>query len=73
MTQRAVTSHCYIGDSLLRFSCKVIDFTLTFSIFPVCVVNYISVYKSGRLRTLFFDDSFIPLLDLKPLHVSAVL
>jgi hypothetical protein len=34
---------------------------------------YISVYKSGRLRTLFFDDSFIPLLDLKPLHVSAVL
>jgi hypothetical protein len=35
--------------------------TLTFSIFPVCVVNYISVNKSSHLRTLFFDDSFIPL------------
>jgi hypothetical protein len=56
------------------YSIKAISVvTLTFSIFPVCVVNYISVYKSGRLRTLFFDDSFIPLLDLKPLHVSAVL
>jgi hypothetical protein len=33
---------------------------------------YISVYELGRLRILFFDSSFIPLLDLKPLHVSAV-
>jgi hypothetical protein len=32
----------------------LIKVTLTLSIFPVCVVNYISVYKSGRLRTLFF-------------------
>jgi hypothetical protein len=34
---------------------------------------HISVYELGRLRTLLFDTSFIPLLDLKPLHVSAVL
>jgi hypothetical protein len=34
--------------------------------------GYISVYELGRLRTLFFNSSFIPLLDLKPLRVSAV-
>jgi hypothetical protein len=33
---------------------------------------YMSVYELGLLRTLLFDSSFIPLLDLKPLHVSAV-
>jgi hypothetical protein len=47
---------------LYRQLSNIFKATLTFSIFPVCVVNYISVYKSGRLRTLFFDDSFIPLL-----------
>jgi hypothetical protein len=43
--------------------------------FPVCVVNYISKYKTGRLRTLFpsWYLFFIPLLHSKPLHVSAVL
>jgi hypothetical protein len=28
-------------------------------------MHYISVYKLGCLRTLFFDDSFIPLLDFE--------
>jgi hypothetical protein len=35
------------------------------------ISNYISVYELSRLRTLFLD-SFILLLDPKPLHVSAV-
>jgi hypothetical protein len=30
------------------------------------------VYKSGRLRTLFFDDSFIPLLDSAYAEVRTV-
>jgi hypothetical protein len=33
---------------------------------PCAWLNYISVYELCRLRTLFFDSSFIPLLDLKP-------
>ena len=44
---------------------------LTLSIIPVCVIIYISVYELSRLHTLFLD-SFILLLDPKPLHVSAV-
>ena len=43
----------------------------TLSVFPVRVINYISVYELSRLCTLFLD-SFILLLDPKPLHVSAV-
>jgi hypothetical protein len=38
---------------------------------PISQISYTSVYELSRLRTLFLD-SFILLLDLKPLHVSAV-
>jgi hypothetical protein len=56
-------------------SLNIVLVTLTLSIsFPVCVVNYIFKYKTGRLHTLFpWWYLFIPLLHLKSLHVSAVL
>jgi hypothetical protein len=85
LTCRRTPRCCFIQDGdgiitlvavtslLSSLRCINLREILTLSIFPVCVVNCISLYKLGRLRTLFFDDSFILLLDLEPLHVSAVL
>jgi hypothetical protein len=39
-----------------KLFCK--NITLALSIFPMCVINYISVYELNHLHTLFLDSIF---------------